>query len=121
MAHNPHRGEVPVTIAGEQYTLRYTFGTLARLDQALGVSFMKLLAEGNLGHNVVLNALWFGLKEKMMFKNITKLADALENSEFVGYVEAIMEALRAAGLLGGEETEEAGKAEVKDDQGEVEE
>src|SRR6185369_347186 len=41
---NPHRGEVKITLAGQEYTLRPTFDALAQIENDLGMGMAGVTA-----------------------------------------------------------------------------
>lgn len=62
---NPHRGDTPIEVAGEQYTLCYDLNACAEVMEYLGVdSFeaMGTLDLGDMGLKQILHLIWAGLQ-----------------------------------------------------------
>lgn len=102
---NRQRGYVPIEIGGEEYYLRYDFQALARADQRLNGSLLQALAQGRF--DAIETALAVGLQNGYNPRSaVTQALKDLEVSRFAYYMDRIMEALKAAGLITDEEADE---------------
>jgi len=102
---NRQRGYVPIEIGGEEYYLRYDFQALARADQRLNGSLLQALAQGRF--DAIEAALAVGLQNGYNPRNaVAQALKDLEVSEFGYYLDRILEALKAAGLITDEEADE---------------
>ena len=107
---NRHRGYVPIEIGGEEYYLRYDFQALARADQRMNSSLLQALAQARF--DAIETALTVGLQNGYNPRNaVTEALRHLEVSKLAYYLDRILEALKAAGVISDEEADE-GEAQV---------
>ena len=102
---NRHRGYIPIEIGGEEYYLRYDFQALARADQRMNGSLLQALAQARF--DAIETALTVGLQNGYNPRNaVTEALRHLEVSKLAYYLDRILEALKAAGLITDEEADE---------------
>ena len=102
---NRHRGYVPIEIGGEEYYLRYDFQALARADQRMNGSLLQALAQARF--DAIETALTVGLQNGYNPRNaVTEALKHLEVSKLAYYLDRILEALKAAGVISDEEADE---------------
>ena len=93
---NPYRGESKVTLAGQEYTLRYNRSAIATLEKDVGMSIGFLMSEGNaqryMGTHFLSVALYVGLKGH--YRNISqrRVLDMMDHDpdEEQGWAKAVM-------------------------------
>lgn len=101
---NKHRGYVPIEIDGEEYSLRLDFNALASLDQRLGRSVLQALAEGSF--YAIQQCIAVGLQNPRNPRDAVKAVRKLDAAQLEYYVECIIAALEAAGVIKLEEEDE---------------
>lgn len=108
---NKHRGFVEIELGGKMYEIRLGTNEMANLDAALGRSFLSVLAEGQVGIQVIRQAIYEGLAEhrrRNMREKITpqKVGAMMEPAKLEYYADKLIEALEAAGWIDPEADED---------------
>ena len=101
---NVKRGYVPIEIGGKELYLRLDFNALALADQRLGGSALQALSTGSF--HAVQQVLLAGLQNPMNDRKDLKAARELDAGEFEYYIDCIMEALEASGVISSDEEAE---------------
>jgi hypothetical protein len=93
---NPHRGEVPLTIGGQQFTLRCSVNAICTIEEQMGkgiVAIVMDLQRGNISLTLIRAMLWAMLQEK--HPDVT-LMEAGEMIPLAGGVDKIKEVFEDA-------------------------
>jgi hypothetical protein len=102
---NPHRGEAEITLNDDSVrVLRYGFNELAELEKQLGAGLPKILDSGDVGFDVVRQAVYIGLKYSNKKLTPGKIGGLLDPKHLAEYLEKIGEAWASA--MGADESEE---------------
>jgi len=112
---NRHRGEVEVTLGGARYTLRPTFEALCEIEDRTGLGLVELARrfwEGRFGARQLAVVLWAGIRaaggEAPDYERIGRLVVEQGFQDLAGPVARFL-----AGVIGGEEEEDAAPAPKK--------
>ena len=118
---NKSRGEVELKIAGQEFTIRPTFGALCELEDRTGLSVLQIVASmegGKVRLKTLAQILWagmYGYDEKTTM-TINDVGELIMKEGLVRVVEQVDEEgispitqFLLNGVLGGEEVEETEK------------
>lgn len=116
---NKQRGFVEIELGGKTYEIRLGTNEMANLDAALGRSFLSILGEGQVGIQVIRQAIYEGLadyRRRNMREKLTpqKVGAMMEPSKLEYYADKLIEALEAAGWIAPEGETEEGDGEGSD-------
>lgn len=96
---NSMKGEVPLTLGGEPHFLRFTFGAMREVKEALGANSIPeaLKNAGNWGPEEIVALFVAGLKRgSMPDATIEVVEEMMIMSEMESYAEALSQAFNAA-------------------------
>jgi len=95
---NPKKAQVPITLSGETYLLRFDMNAVAELEATLGKPVHKIF--GNLaddvGVNLMRTLLFHGLHAKQPNLTVSDVGDLMQFEEMGSYGEAIGRAISLA-------------------------
>jgi len=108
---NPHKGDVPLPVGGQQFTLRYSHLALVKLENLLDRSVLEVLeelqsAKESIRIGTVVALLWAGLQRhhpKVSYEDAADLLDDMDGGtikamEYIGV--ALEKAFAAPGTKG---------------------
>jgi hypothetical protein len=102
---NPRKGEAIITIAGDEYMIKYSFANLVKLQKANKVNGRQLFeAIGYMDLDIISKVVHAGIvsgkqwpeKHGKRPPSLDDLLDMMEFYELENYVEAVMTALKGA-------------------------
>lgn len=101
---NKQRGFVEIELGGKVYEIRLGTNEMANLDAALGRSFLSVLGEGQVGIQVIRQAIYEGLadyRRRNLGAKLTpqKVGAMMEPAKLEYYADKLIEALEAAGWI----------------------
>lgn len=123
---NKQRGFVEIELGGKTYEIRLGTNEMANLDAALGRSFLSVLAEGQVGIQVIRQAIYEGLadyRRRNLGAKLTpqKVGAMMEPAKLEYYADKLIEALEAAGWISPEGDDGGDNSDPTDGEGDGDE
>ena len=103
---NTHRGEVNITLAGSEYTLRPTFNVIAQIEDSCGAGIVTLATSasniGEMSLSDVTKIIYMLLVEQDDFKDISELGSIIMAEGVLSFMPIVAKCLMGV-VTGGKE------------------